>query len=345
MKVLILIYDSMTYDTRAMQQRKTLQKAGYEVTSIFINPRNSNQTMDIIYQNDEIKTEQPVEFKYIGEFDIIHAHFLAGLNLANKLNKKHKAKIVYDMLEFWRADSNTMVQQEPLYTPFENNINTILVEGKPMYDFCRPQISKDIPMHIVHNTKPLMYKKYCKPDNEKFTFIFLGCISESRFIREAIEVIEEFNNVRLILGVTTQGCTYKHNAINLAKEANNTNWIGEINCKDVIPMTRKADCVLCMINANNFNNRLSLANKQFEAMLTGRPVVCSENTYSGYITTKYNTGIVIPHDKESLRRAIKKLIANESLCKMYGEHGLQLARERFNWNVDEKVMLKAYKEL
>jgi len=345
MKVLILLYDSPTYDTRAMQQRRTLQKAGYDVTNVFINPRVVRATMDILQPNNVWIKKQTLNFNRFRNFDIIHAHFIAGLALANRINKDHHAKIVYDMLEFWEDMGSTLVQNKPVYVPFLDTISRIFVEGRPMYDYCRYDIPESIPIDIIHNTKPLKYINYRKPHNKKFTILFLGCISESRFIRETIEVVEECNNVKLILGGTVQGDSYYRSVVEQAKRANNTDWIGETHCRNVIPMTRKADCVVCMINANNFNNQLSLANKQFEAMVAGRPIICSNNTYSGHITTAYGTGIVVPHSKTGLRGAIAQLTNSNDICKTYGKNALRLAKNKFNWKIDGNIMLKAYGEM
>lgn len=54
--------------------------------------------------------------------------------------------------------------------------------------------------------------------------------------------------------------------------------------REVIPLTFRADVVLLILDPNDRNNRDSLANKQFEGMVCGQPIICTKGTYSGDLT-------------------------------------------------------------
>ena len=99
-----------------------------------------------------------------------------------------------------------------------------------------------------------------------------------------------------------------------------------------------------MINPNDINNKIASANKQFEAMVCGRPIICTKETRSGDITEKEKCGLVINYSKDSLRGGIIKLRDDNDLCKKLGENALKTALNKYNWGIEKSKLLKLYKK-
>ncbi len=100
-----------------------------------------------------------------------------------------------------------------------------------------------------------------------------------------------------------------------------------------------------MINPVNINTKYATANKQFEAMVCGRPVISTKGTRIGEITKQEKCGLVVDYTKEALRDAIIKLRDSPELCKELGKNALKVAIKKYNWELEEKKLIKLYKTL
>ena len=115
--------------------------------------------------------------------------------------------------------------------------------------------------------------------------------------------------------------------------------------QDVLPMTFKADVVFLMLDPNDLNNRDSLANKQFEAMVCGRPIVCTKGTYSGDLTEQEEVGLTIDYSKEALGEAIAMLRDDRELRERLGRNALHAALTKYSWEKEEQALVELYRGL
>ena len=72
----------------------------------------------------------------------------------------------------------------------------------------------------------------------------------------------------------------------------------------VLSHTLEADVVICMTDPNDKNNSRASANKQFEAMSCGRPIVCSNGTEISNFTNKHDIGISVEHSVDGIQGAL-----------------------------------------
>ena len=129
------------------------------------------------------------------------------------------------------------------------------------------------------------------------------------------------------------------------KKYDNVEFLGTIPFNEVVPKTLEADAVICMINPSDLNNRIGLANKQFEAMVCGRPIITTRGTYSAKMTEKLKCGIVVDYNGDSLKKGIEKLRDNPKLCEELGRNALKAALEQYNWENEKRKLLKVYESL
>jgi glycosyltransferase involved in cell wall biosynthesis len=293
------------------------------------------------------------------KIDVVHAHNLDMMPLAITLKKEYGCKIIYDMREMYafmagRGFSST-VEGYYLYKDKQmwKEADYVFTMEDVTYEwmsFLQSVLSKNkhVPIVTVANSRPLKYQRYREPTNLALELLFLGTISEPRFLQAAIEVVEEFRGqVKFILGGNVQTDNYYKKTIEMGKsnKYKHTSYIGQLPHSEVVPMTRKCDAVFCMIDPKQRNNARAMANKQHEAMVAGRPIIVTQGTHSGDITAKYNCGLVIPHTKQGLRDALNDLIHTPRLSVQLGKNGLNAAKTLFNWKLDSDRMLAAYEEL
>lgn len=130
-----------------------------------------------------------------------------------------------------------------------------------------------------------------------------------------------------------------------AETFDNIEFLGPIPQRSVLETTLKSDAVICIVDGSHPSTNVGISTKVLEAMVTGRPVIIPKGVYSAEIVEKYDCGIVAEYDKESISKAIITLRDNPDLCKKLGENGLKIAKERFNWKLQEEKLIKMYASL
>lgn len=290
--------------------------------------------------------------------DIVHAHNLDTMPLAIKLKKEYGCKIVYDMREMYAfmagRDLSSTVEGYYLYKDKRmwKHADWVFVMEAVTYEwmpFLHHVLDKKrhVPISEVANSRPLKYQRYREPSkNKPFYLLFLGTISEPRFIKEAIGVVEGFRGqIKFIIGGNVQSDQYYRDVVRMCENYKHSTYIGQIPHSQVVPMTRRCDAVFCMIDPAQRNNARAMANKQHEAMVAGRPIITTQGTHSGDITVENDCGFTIPLSKMWLRNALTVFLSYPEISKEFGQNALKAAKDKYNWGEDSTRMLKAYKEL
>jgi len=372
MRILITLSYDVNYDLRSYYEAKSLIKHGHNVTILVWDKNGENpirevkeginvarirntRFMDFIpydifrsyfFCREGYKTALKLHKER--PFNVIHCHDLITLPIGVKLKKKYGIPLIYDAREIWgymvakdlpRWWSNCYLWKEKYCIKYVDDIVTV---NEPLKKYFSKITRK--PITIVMNCKQLRLTEYKPIDNKKFTLIYIGTLTKPRFLLELVDVVKELKGVYCIIagGGKPQ---YVDDLKNKCSKLQNVDFVGKIPMEEVLPMTGKADVVMCMINPQDLNNRRALANKQFEAMACGRPIIITKDTYAGELTKKLNCGLVIDFDKEALKEAIIKLRDNPELCEKLGKNALKAAIGEYNWEKQEEKLLEIYENL
>ena len=156
-------------------------------------------------------------------------------------------------------------------------------------------------------------------------------------------MIGNIENVKFIIAGKKENIYYEIE--NISENYENIKFLGSIPYHQVIPYTMDANLVLCMIKPDDINNKIATANKQFEAMVCGRPIICTKGTRSGEITEEEKCGLVVDYNREALRDSIIRLHDSPELCEKLGRNALKAAITKYNWKIEEKKLLKLYEKV
>ena len=372
MNILMLLSNPFMVDPRVYKEAKSLVDAGHNVTVIVWDRKNEYDDESLI---DKVKIfrvknkgllkifphdlfRNPIWWRksykiglnlyYNGfKFDVVHCHDLDTLQTGVWLKKKLKIKLVYDAHEIFgymvlrtmpKFVSKFAFSMEKKLVRFVDYI--ITAEDTYIKYFkslgCKNVIS-------LMNCKDIIIKEYQQTKNKVFTIVYIGVLNKSRFFPECLDVIGNIKNVKFVIAGK------KENLYDVVKqkslEYDNIDFLGPITYDKVIPTTLKSDVVLCMIYPNDINNKIASANKQFEAMVCGRPIICTKDTRSGDITNEEKCGLVIDFNKKNLENAIIKLRDNQKICEELGRNALKAAINKYNWKSEEKKLINLYKSI
>jgi glycosyltransferase involved in cell wall biosynthesis len=94
----------------------------------------------------------------------------------------------------------------------------------------------------------------------------------------------------------------------------------------------------------NFCNAMPI--KLFEYMAAGIPVIASDFPLWRQIIGEAGCGLLVdPQDPQAIARALEYLLSHDAESEAMGRRGRQAASELYNWNSEERVLLKFYSEL
>ena len=361
------------YDPRVYNEAESLVKAGHKVTVFAWDKKKEYKKKEI---KDEIKVFRSYNNKFMdllpydilrlhlwwikgfrdaeklnkkNSFDVIHCHNFDTLPICVKLKKKYEIPIVYDAHEIWgymiKRDLPNIWAKYYLYKEKKliKNVDQIITVNEPLKNYFKKITEK--PIDIIMNCKKLETKEYVSSKNKDMMLVYIGTLSKSRFLIEIVEVVKDIKDVRCIIGGIGAKKNYVNKLKNKCSKAKNIEFIGRVPMDKVLSITRQSDVVICMTDPEDANNSIALANKQFEAMVTGRPIITTKGTYPGFFTKKEKCGIIVEYNKQNLKNAIIKLKQESELREKLGRQALKRAVEEYNWEKQGKKMIKVYRDL
>ena len=279
-------------------------------------------------------------------FDVVHCHDLDTLQAGVWLKKKLGVKLVYDAHELWGYLIAGNVPQFAVKKAFQMekkliaHVDHIITIDEPFRNYFL-SISKK-PVTIVMNCKDLIYNSYEPPNNDDFTLIYVGGMKKRRFFPQIIDIVGNLDNVRLVLGGKKEDLYFEMKKY--SQKYDNIEFIGTVPSDRIIPLTRKADATFIIVDPNSIHYQNTLFNKQFEAMVCGRPIVVTKGIYAGEMTERLKCGLTVEYNEESVKRAILSLRDSPELCEELGRNAFKVAKGKYNWNNERKKLLRIYGE-
>ncbi|MDI6645228.1 MAG: glycosyltransferase family 4 protein [Methanobacteriaceae archaeon] len=291
------------------------------------------------------------EFTYLirTDFNIIHACDFDTLFPAVLVSKIKNKTLVYDSFDFY-SDSlpkitptivrNIIANIEIYFSKFADLI--IIADESRKKQFKNKYLEKI----IVVNNSPVDYKTNqinMDNKNKEFKLFFAGIINESRGFYQIIKSIKGIHNIMLIVAGYDAD---NEDLTNKLEKMDEVSFLGKISYNEVIENTLKSDMLFALYDPIIPNHKYSSPNKLFEAMMCGKPIIVSDETIMADIVKKEDCGIVVSYsDIKSIRESIIKLKEDQELREKLGKNGRNAYETKYNWNIMEKRLLKAYHSL
>jgi len=371
MKVLMILSNPFTVDPRVHNEAKALTDEGYEVAVIVWDRRGEHKQEDVIdgiriinLHNTSLMKSLPndllrnplwwrIAYKKALElyqksfkFDVVHCHDLDTLSSGVRLKKKLGIKLVFDAHEIFGymiESQHPLASKAAFYLEkrFIKNVDHVIAIDDPFKEYYEKLVDK--PVTRVMNCKDLVFDRYEPPKSKTFTLVYIGIMTRWRFFPEIIDVVGELKEVKLILAGKKEGIYREMEEY--AKKYNNIEFLGTIPTKDILKITREGDAILLLVGKTNKQTKIVVFNKQFEAMVCGRPIIITKGTYAAEMTEKLKCGLTVEYNKESVKEAIIKLRDNPDLCEELGQNAFNAAKKQYNWEKEKKNLLKVYEEI
>jgi len=288
--------------------------------------------------------------------DVYHLHDPELLLIASWLKRKNK-KVIFD--------SHEDVPQQ-----IKDKIWIPSVVRKPIafiYEKYEKKILSNIDAvisvtpHIVHrlvqiNSNSFMITNYPRikdkenanvnrKRNLQRVICFAGGISEQWNHEIILDAICDLDDIKFILA--GKGSTEYLDRLRSHKSWNKVDYRGQIPFEEVKDIYSVSSIGLALNYSVQAGEEGTLGNtKLFEYMQAGVPIICSNYRLWKEIVEDNGCGICVdPKDKESIKSAIVYLLDNPEEAQKMGNNGMGISRLKYNWDTQEKELLKLYVSL
>lgn len=378
-KVVLIVSNSFTNDSRVFKEAKTMASNGFETIVYAINKNNSFPEEEN-FNGFKIKRPQ-IEtydfrlkpYKLITQFipallrlrseqaDIYHANDLNTLLIAYLACFGRKSKLVYDSHEFWSDRSDAFVD--------ESILNRILHKFRLLQE--KVLIKRALAVFTVSDSlagalsrkyginKPVVVKN-CPylapiPKGNKFAdlktqnrkvVLYQGYIAGFRGLSELTKsAIWYKSNISLIfLG----DGPYKEELIKLIKKLNLSDRVfiyPSVPLLELPEYTASADIGVAAYLDLSLSQHYTLPNKFFEYMHAGVPVAASALPEMRKIVLEERIGEVCDiSDPKDIARIINSILSDEKKLKQMKNNAIRAAK-KYNWEIESKKLLSTYKKV
>ena len=203
---------------------------------------------------------------------------------------------------------------------------------------------------IVRNysrLEPFLDSK-ARKETAKPYFVYAGRISDDRGIYECLQALETLPDApATLLCAGTIGHVAKGEFRRLLDGLSHPRfeYLGLLPYGAIPPLFKGALAGLLCFQPTP-NNVLGTPNKLFEYMSAGIPVIASDFPLIHEVVADADCGFLVqPAKVEQIASAMASLLNDREQAARMGQNGLRAARERYNWQVEERKLLALYQSL
>ncbi len=377
-KIISIVLNNFTNDSRVLKEAISLQNAGYEVevAALWENGVEEFETVQNISvhrikiitknwsKNKIIQLLKYFEFifravKQYKNNTIFHCNDLDALVIGVIVKKffNRKAKIVYDAHEYETETKNLKGFVKKIVKVLEKTLikyadkvitvsDSIANEYVKLYNIKKPALVLNTPPYKIIEKKDLFREKL-GIGKDKTIFLYQGGLSKGRGIEILLDTFKQLqitpitNNTPVIvfMGYGPLGKMIKE----ASKSYKNIYFYPAVAPDILLDYTSSADFGILFYENNCLNHYYCSPNKMFEYLMAEIPVIVSNLYEMKRLVEKYQIGIVAKENTpQDLQKAIEEALKLdiEELRK-----NIQKVKNIYNWENQEKVLLKVYEEL
>lgn len=307
------------------------------------------------------------------KIEVIHAHDLYMAAVCGKVARKHKLPLVLDLHENYPA----AVKNYQWTQKFPGNIIARAgrwkkLEGKllgfadsiiVLSEQYREQLCAEYPElspkrfvvypNVPDHEKLLEYPigENPLPHPESHWLFYFGVIGERRGVYTAIDAVkilrDRGHDVRLLLAGNVnkaeQGTfSARINSPEVREFVLHKPWI---NISEFPTYANACAAGLSPIYKGEQHD-IGVANKVFQYMLFGLPVVVSDSAAQAAVINENQCGVVFEsQNAEDAAQVIEKLLGDKTGSKAMGANGVKAVMERYNLQIAGKYLTQLYKDI
>ena len=303
--------------------------------------------------------------------EVLHIHDIRIAGAVFGVNKKYKLPTVLDLHEnrpeimrfyphLYRFPGKYVISPKKWKNKEEEFIRkatTVIVVTSEAKDEIKKRLPIDTDKIVeVPNTvrqsfykNPRVYPEILKQYSNSFVVLYIGDTGLRRGLKTAIKsdhlIKNKIENIKLvILGKNTSDIILKNLVKNLQVEAH----VDFLGWKDQsLFQSYILSSAICISPLHrNVHHDTTYANKIFQYMSLGRPVLGSNASAQEKIIKKANAGLIHQdRDVQDFSNKVLELYNNKDLREEFGKNGSEFIENEFSWENTSKKLLHVYANL
>ncbi|MCF8226925.1 MAG: glycosyltransferase family 4 protein [Bacteroidales bacterium] len=302
--------------------------------------------------------------------EILHIHDLQVARSVFSVNRKFQLPVVLDLHENrpeimkfythvqtfpgnWTIYPSVWKRFEKRYIRKADHVVVVTKEARDHY--MKEMAIEADKFKIVPNTvRKEFYTNYdlseeiIKVYKDNFTLLYLGETGFRRgietMIRALTYLVKEIPSIRLVVVGKSKADNYYHE---LTRELGYEKYVDLPGWKDasLFPSYILAsDVGTCPIH-KNLHHDTTYANKIFQYLSLGKPILVSDCDAQANIANDYNCGLVFrDRDEQDFASKVLQFYNDRQLRLELGENGRKAIEEHLNWNIMSKELINLYGE-
>lgn len=255
------------------------------------------------------------------QWDAFYANEWAAVPLAVRAAEANGAPVVYDAHEFspleqehdpgWRLFYSPMIRYLlQRYTP---HISAAITVCQPIAERYAQEFGFQ-PMLVLNTPKPVEVPEH-EVDPDCIRLVHHGNAQNDRRLEIMIEAMVHANeryHLYFMLVEQEPGCLerLKRLAAQIAPER--VTFVDPVHPMQIVPTLAQYDLGLALMYPSNYNNRMALPNKFFEAINAGLGVLVGQSPAMIEIVEQYQCGVIAPSfEPRDLAATLNRLTAEE----------------------------------
>lgn len=358
--IVLTVTNDLNYDQRMIRICTSLVNAGYDVTLVGFKRKKSKPLIErpfkqiripiiaekgkLLYADYWVKLFFLLLFKRFNAVCAIDLDTILPVYLVSIL--RHK-KRVYDAHELFTElkEVVTKPKEKKIWDWIEKTTLPNFHYNITVGDYCAKYFKEkyNIDYTVVRNATVL--QKYIPTNNNKPYILYQGWVNEGRCFEDLIPAMKDVDMPLIICG---EGNFFEQ-AKQLTKEhqlEDKITFKGFVPPDELKQYTKGAYVGITLFHAVSKSNEYSLANRFFDYMHNTVPQLCMNFPEYRDINSRYKIATLLddPTNSNAIAEALNKLINDKTYYNELKGNCL-LAREQYNWQNEEKKLLKVYEDL
>ncbi len=297
--------------------------------------------------------------------EAIHIHDMVIAEAVFKANKKLGLPIVLDLhenrpeiMKFYphlkKFPSNVLISPKKWKEKEESFIkkaNRVIVVTKDAKEEIveRTKIDSSTISVVPNTVRSSFYEKSLvevsenkKKDN--FVLLYIGDTGERRGLKTVVrslpKLAKAIKDIKLVIvGKVTNELKLEVDKLKITDYVDFQGWQNE---STFVKYIQESDVCLSPLH-RNIHHDTTYANKLFQYMSLGKPLIVSNATAQKKLVEEYNTGLVHKEkDVEDFENKVLELYNNSLLREQLGKNGRGFVQNEFTWDKTSKELINLY---
>jgi glycosyltransferase involved in cell wall biosynthesis len=369
-RVVMLLSNPATHDSRPLNEARSLAKAGYQVTILAWDREGETRSDSVLEDGVVVKRMRlraghgtpaltvPRLFLFYAwslvhvltsRVDVVHCHDVDTLpaGFASKASKLGRTRMVYDMHDlpeaFLRFFPFGQTLQKIFLLTARREADLLVSASEGYVRYLKGAGLRMKRVALVLNAPPLAEGRQPRGPSDRLNVVYYGALEEERGVRLLADAVRDRPGVTLTvagrgsLGPWVEG---------VARASSNVKFLGWLNLGELDQVVRDADLIPSLYAPRSTNILLSTPGKLLKSFSISVPAMVSAGTFQAELVARLGCGLAVPWGKpEEVGEAISGLAANRPAYERMTRLAFVAFQKELNWEAMESNLVGAYGEM